>query len=301
MLLLTRRTCAKWGILLYAREAPAPQKTLSGLHEFANRFEDSLRVVAMRGVTAVVEGKDFDRATGLAGNGLDLRHGSVWIVEALNGQDRAADAREILFDVPAAEVRMEPDVVPSPEGACGVAVMAGELLGKVGGLECSLGLGDAGDTEVLDEDVRREEDEAADTVVTSRINQGNGSAIAVADEDGVVDLELGQQSWERVQGFVVHVGDRTRFSQKIGVTGAVAGIDANRTFSGGGNLCGEISPVRDRAQAFVKEYEFGSCVAGDALSFEAMAADGEMERLGAGISHRVGVMWWLLPCASRCI
>src|SRR4029077_15455670 len=73
------------------------------------------------------------------------RPGFVLVVEALDDEDRARDARQIFFDVPAAEVGMEPDVVPSPKGARGVAVIAAEEFRQIRGLEAHLGLSDATD------------------------------------------------------------------------------------------------------------------------------------------------------------
>jgi hypothetical protein len=58
---------------------------------------------------------------------------------------------------------MEPDVVPSPERAAGVAMMACEFLGKVGGLENLLCFGNAGYAEVLNKDVRGEQYESPRT------------------------------------------------------------------------------------------------------------------------------------------
>ena len=46
---------------------------------------------------------------------VDLRHRSVFVVLALDREHRAADARHLRFDVPRAERRIEPDVVPAPE------------------------------------------------------------------------------------------------------------------------------------------------------------------------------------------
>lgn len=117
---------------------------------------------------------------------------------------------------------MEPDVVPSPKRAGGVVMVASESGGKIGGLKFDFGGGDAGDTVVLDKNMRREQDEAAEMVVSAGVNEGDGGAIAMADEDGTVDLELMEKIGERMQRLVMHVGDGTRFGEEIGVAGAVA-------------------------------------------------------------------------------
>lgn len=50
-------------------------------------------MIALRRVMAIGKSEDLDRSGGLAGDGFDLRHGSVFIVESLNGEDGAGDAR----------------------------------------------------------------------------------------------------------------------------------------------------------------------------------------------------------------
>lgn len=116
---------------------------------------------------------------------------------------------------------MESDVVPSPKRAGRVAMVVSEAGGKIGGLKFDFG-GDAGNTEVLDKNMRREEDEAAEMIVSAGVDEGDGSAVAMTDEDGTVDLELTKEIGKRFERFVVHVGDGARFGEEIGVAGAVA-------------------------------------------------------------------------------
>src|SRR5437868_1835362 len=54
---------------------------------------------------------------------IELRHGAVLIVLALNGEHRAFDARQvILADIPADEVRVKPDVGPAVERLARIAM-----------------------------------------------------------------------------------------------------------------------------------------------------------------------------------
>ena len=114
---------------------------------------------------------DFDRAGGLPGDRLPLRRGSVLIFESLDHEDRASNARKIFFNIPAAEIGMEPDVIPSPECAGGVAMMAAKFPGKIRRLETCFSLGDAGHAQVLDKDVWSEQHETADAVVGSGMDK----------------------------------------------------------------------------------------------------------------------------------
>src|SRR3712207_7870023 len=63
---------------------------------------------------------------------------------------RSRDVRQHVLDVPVAELRREPDVVPEPERGLGVAVVAAHAVPEVGGLERLPRLGDAGHAEILD-------------------------------------------------------------------------------------------------------------------------------------------------------
>jgi len=65
----------------------------------------------------------------------DLFHRAVLVVDALNGQYRAAQARHLGLDVPAAEGRVEPDVIPAPEGRIDVVMVARQPLRQVGARE----------------------------------------------------------------------------------------------------------------------------------------------------------------------
>lgn len=78
---------------------------------------------------------------------------------------------------------MEPDAVPSPERARSVLMVAGQLCGKIGGLELGFRIGDAVYAGILDEDVRGEQDETAYSVVGSGVDQRDRATIPMADQD----------------------------------------------------------------------------------------------------------------------
>jgi len=83
----------------------------------------------------VVQPEQFDLPLHLPLDGIELRHGAVLVVVALDGEYRADDAGQVLLDVPGAEFRVQPDVVPAAEGVGGIDVMARKLALQVGGLE----------------------------------------------------------------------------------------------------------------------------------------------------------------------
>src|SRR5579872_6286894 len=122
-------------------------------------------------MAAILERQHLDRPAALPPNSFHLRHGPVLVVDSLNDERRAGDARQIFLDVPAAKLGMQPDIVPSPERAGGVAMMAREFLAKIRRLELLLRFGDARHAEIFNKDMRREQDQPSKMIVRSRINQ----------------------------------------------------------------------------------------------------------------------------------
>ena len=184
-------------------------------YESRDRFENGFGLIALRRVTAIRKSENHNRSCTLLRDGFHLGHGSVLVVEALNHEDRAGNAREIFFDGPAAEVGMKPDVVPSPEGSGGVAMMTGEFLRHVCGPEFHFGFGDASHAEALDKNVRRKKDKTKHAIVGSSVDESDGGSVAVADQDGFIDFELPQKIGESSEGFVVHVGYGASFGEQV--------------------------------------------------------------------------------------
>lgn len=127
-----------------------------------------------------------------------LGHRPVLIAETLNDENWTGDARQVFFDVPTAKIGMKPDVVPAPERPGGIAVMAGEFFGEIRGFELYFGLGYALDAEILDEDVRSQQHQAAHAVVNAGVNQRDRGAIAVSDQNRCFKVELGQEFGEEL-------------------------------------------------------------------------------------------------------
>ena len=122
-----------------------------------------------------------DRAADAALDRVDLRQRPVLVVLALDQQRRRRHAGQHVLDVPGAELGREPDVVPQPERALGVAVVARHPLAEVGGRERLARLVDARHRDVLDEHVRGEQDQPAHRVARG-VDERDRAAVAVADE-----------------------------------------------------------------------------------------------------------------------
>src|ERR1700759_724269 len=94
--------------------------------DLRHRLKGPLRLLAMRRVPATGKGDRLHRPAGLPFDRLDLTPGAILVVLSLKNENGDRDPGQVLFDVPDAKLRMEPDVVPAPEGDVHVrAVMAG--------------------------------------------------------------------------------------------------------------------------------------------------------------------------------
>src|SRR5471030_3135434 len=100
---------------------------------------------------AMLKFQHLDRPARVVGDQIDLRHAAVLVAITLDREERALDRWQKALDVPIAKLRRKPHVVPAVKGLGRVAMMAREFLRQIGGLECSLGGGDAIDADALHE------------------------------------------------------------------------------------------------------------------------------------------------------
>jgi hypothetical protein len=245
--------------------------------EARHGLEHGRGLVAMRCMAAAVEAEQLDRAADLLRDGVDLRHGAVLVVEALDREHRAGDARQVLLDVPRAEFRVQPDVVPAAERRLGVGVMARQALAQVGGLERGLRAGNARHAQVLDEDMRGHDHEASHAVPGAGVDQRDRAAVAVPDQDRLAHLERVEHARQRLERLVVHVAHRARRAQDVGVAVAQARVDDHRAARRLRGLARKVAPHRDGAETFVQEHQRGRVAAraGESLDFQLVASDGD--------------------------
>src|SRR5262245_37587672 len=123
--------------------------------ELRERAERGVRRLAMRGMAGAFEDRYSDRAVAFRFGDLDLAQCPIMVVRALDDCDGDADIGEVFRDVPVAEFRVEPGAVPAIERVVDIAVPARELLLQVCGLVDLLDLGNRGDRNVLDNEIRR--------------------------------------------------------------------------------------------------------------------------------------------------
>src|SRR5689334_12357116 len=112
----------------------------------------------MRGMAAIVEFEKL-RLWRHGGEPLQLLHGSVLVLISLNGKNGSANSRDIVANVPAEEIRMQPDVSPAPERGIRMGVIAGELVAQVARFVRLPRGPDTFKSELFDEQMRREHDD----------------------------------------------------------------------------------------------------------------------------------------------
>src|SRR5438093_5778530 len=80
-----------------------------------------------------------------------LLHRAVFVVHALDRQDRTRDLGQERLDIPSDEIGMQPDVIPTPEGAFDIVMVSRELRAQVAVEIRASGGGDAVEAVALDE------------------------------------------------------------------------------------------------------------------------------------------------------
>src|SRR6266404_3856824 len=249
---------------------------------------------------AVRQEQRLHRSRYLRRDGVELCRGAVLVVFALDGQNRAGDGGQMILDVPAAELGVEPDVVPAAEGAVDVAVIAREAGAQIGRPIRLPGRSDAGDGDILDEDMRRLEDEAAHgPPPRAGMDEGDRGAVAVADEDGIGDGERVAQRRQRLQRLDMHVVDAARLRERVRLPVTEPRIDQRGAAGRLGKARRKIAPLRKRAEPLM-EQDQRRCVGvacGDQFVFEAVALDSDERHQPALAERSRSLKRWILPVA----
>lgn len=193
------------------------------------------------------------------GDRRDLRGRGVLVRLALEHEERTADEREPVLDVPGAEARVEPGVGPGAEHRFGPrAVEGGELFTQATAFEGGEGGADPADRLVLDEDVGGDRDHGGDPFGKGRgEEERDRAAVAVAHEDRPADaggIEHGRQLLARRAVEIVE-----RAGERLGVGAAVAAaiVEEDRKAVAGREELRQVLPEAGRAETLVEEGEDG--------------------------------------------
>src|SRR6202022_750369 len=171
----------------------------------------------------------------------------------LDDQRGTSDRAEIFLNVPVPKLRIEPNIIPSAEHFVDMLVIARQLLAQFRGFVNVANSDRASETKRFDKNVRRLQNEPAHALRPSAgVNQSDGSAIAMAEQDGMFDAELAQQIWKHDCCFVVHEINTPFLREALGSSMAIARIHQNPAASGLRHSLREILPHGDRAEAFVE-------------------------------------------------
>ncbi len=123
---------------------------------------------------------------------------AVRVLRSLDQQGGRRHQFGLGFDIPGSELRIEPDVTPAPERGVWVVVVTGHPLPQVTGEIFPSRLCNRAYRDVLDEHMRREQDESGDRPMGG-VDERNRPAVAVSDQDRLWGIELGEQFREHIE------------------------------------------------------------------------------------------------------
>src|SRR6266404_8762519 len=123
---------------------------------------------------------------------LDLAHGPVLVVHTLQDRHRYADIGEVFGNIPVAEIRIEPGAVPAIEGVVDILVPARQLLLQVRGRVGAPDLGNRGDRNILNDEMRSDQREALYAVILmrARIDRRYRGAVGMAEQQAAAKADL---------------------------------------------------------------------------------------------------------------
>jgi EAL domain-containing protein (putative c-di-GMP-specific phosphodiesterase class I) len=150
-------------------------------------------LIAVRGVSAPLQLHN-PCPRGRPADDPDLLQRSIGILHTLDRQHRALDAWQALLDVPIAERRTQPDVVPAPERRIRIRMMARQLAAQIALDKRRARCRDAAHRHLLHPHVWREHDQAPrGTGRSRRVDQRDRTAVAVSEQHRIGDVEALEQ------------------------------------------------------------------------------------------------------------
>src|SRR5262245_3201913 len=166
----------------------------------------------MRRVATTVEEQRLNRSRYFGTDCLHLFQCSVFIISALDDQRGASDSRQVLLDGPVAEPIAEPHLSPRLEQKVHIrSMMTLEALAQAARAIGAAYVGNARDGHVLDEYMWRLEDECDwRRQLGTGVDESDRSTVAVAKQDGSIDVQDLEEPREHFESFAVHevLGER---------------------------------------------------------------------------------------------
>ena len=173
---------------------------------------------------------------------------------------------------------IEPDVAPVVERDVRIVVVTRQSLAQVRRLEAFAGLANRLERHVLDDDVRRHEDETAYRA-RCRVDQPDRRAVTVSDENGLVRVEQAEDLRKDDERLLVEERRRTRCGRWIRPPMPEPREDDDTARGRALQRFRESPPGADRPEPLVQENEWALVRGPGKLgSLEASAVDLEVER-----------------------
>jgi hypothetical protein len=188
------------------------------------------------------------------------------------------------------------------KAAPGVAMVLRHARPQVGGLPALLRALDLAEAGGLHHHMRRDQRDAAHPPVLegAGMDQRDGGAVRMADQHAAPDARRVQHARQGAMRFLLHVGQRPRQGDAVGLAVAEARIGEDAEAGRRLQRRGEIPPQRDAAEPFMQQQEGGRLVRPRAPpgGFEALPVQGEGRVLHrAASSSARSLKRWILPVA----
>src|ERR1700722_2115463 len=197
-------------------------------------------------MTAIRKLANFDVGS-VGRDTVELSEGSVFVVGALDGQNRAPDVGQAAFNIPGAEIIAQPYVVPTAKRPVHIGVMARQARAKIRGLIRNLRGLNIADGDVFDDDMRRAENHSSGGPRAHTLVQDcDRGTIALPEKDWIANRQSLQQFRKSIQSLSMHVVGAARLSEGVGKSIAVARIDQGIASACRRETFGEVLPERDR-------------------------------------------------------
>ena len=175
-------------------------------------------------------------------------------------------------------VGIEPHIVPAEERGVGIAVVARHPLAQIAGLVGVACDADLGEAHLLDEHVRRDRDDRAGWVMGG-VDQRDRGAVAVANEDRLVDAKAGEEARQHLERLFVHERRGPRPGRRVRLPVAEARERHRAPAGGGGESLRKAAPQPDRPEPLVQQHERRLVgIAWDVEELERSAGEGEIGR-----------------------
>ncbi len=195
-----------------ANRLPLAMQGQQPVGEIRRRFQGDVRGFPVGRMPCARNDRGLDRAIAFGLRDLDMAQRAVLIAGTLDDFDGHAHISQRIGNIPVAELRIEPDVVPAAEGVVDIRVPAREPLFEIACLVVLLRLRNRVEAEILDDEMRRDQHQPAHAMIlhAAGIDGRNRCAVGMAEQEAAPESDGVENFWQNIQRLDVHEVQRAR-------------------------------------------------------------------------------------------